>query len=218
MKTETRAVGAFNRIELRYTGELYVAQGGLPALTIEADEELLPKLSATVKADTLILELGGDWLEKLRGGFSALTRPGPIYRVSVKELYGLKVSGQGKVELPSLTTDQLELNISGLATISLPELRASAVNVRSSGRGELHLGGEVAEQVVTISGSADYHAFELKSERAQVRISGHGSARLSVSDELDVAISGYGTVEYRWQPQLRQVISGGGHVRPAAPA
>lgn len=211
--TESREVSNFNRIELRYTGELHIEQGDAETLTVEADETLLPKLRTAVEAHTLVLHREGDWLEKLVGGLQALTRQRPIYRITVKELHSLKVTGQGRVEIPILTTDRLELATSGISTITIPNLSAQSLMMTSSGRSECRIRGTVVEQTVFISGSGDYEASELQSEKASVRISGHGTVKLAVSQALTVAISGYGGVTYRGNPQVSQSISGSGQVR-----
>lgn len=213
IQTQAREVTGFDRIELSYTGELFITQGETEALTVEAEDEVLPKLESRVEGGTLHLTRGGDWKDKLLGGLMAITQKRPVYRVALRTLRGLKLSGQGKVEVGPLTTEELELGVSGLGTIHVPQLSAERLKVTSSGRSELSLGGSAREQTVVVSGSAEYQAAELASARATVRISGHGNIHLNVSDELDVTISGFGSVTYRGQPQVRQTISGGGQVR-----
>jgi hypothetical protein len=213
LRTETRTISEFSRIDLRFVGELYVSQGHQPALTIEAEEEVLQQLVTEVQGDTLVLELGGDWLTRLWRGVLAVGRPAIKYHVTATDLRGLKVSGYGKVTIPALRTEHLELTLSGYGKVAISGLEATGLSVTISGRGELSAAGSVHEQRVFISGSGDYHAKGLSSSTASITISGHGKVKLAVSEQLEVKISGYGTVDYLGNPALSQAISGGGRVR-----
>jgi hypothetical protein len=211
LRTETRTVSDFERVELRYSGEIFITQGAEVSLSVEADEDILAKLKTEVRGDTLVLEVEGDWLERFMSGLFSLGR-GPItYRLTVKSLRGLKISGQGKVVAPELRTERLDITSSGLGRIDIG-LTAERLSVNVSGRAELSLRGSVTEQSLFISGSGEYHARELRSERASVKISGHGNATVAVSKALDVSISGYGRVDYAGEPSVSQSITGAGRV------
>ena len=66
---------------------------------------------------------------------------------------------------------------------------------------------------ISISGSGNIDALDLASQVAEIRISGSGSIRVNVQQNLDVRISGSGSVKYRGQPQISQSISGSGSVK-----
>jgi Putative auto-transporter adhesin, head GIN domain len=182
--TETRQVSGFSKIDLSGAGEVTIEQGGTEALTIEADDNVLPKLTGKVSGDTL--KLG-----KRTG--TALHTKNPIrYRVTLKDLTGLDVSGSG--------------------TVQAQQLKLQAVHVDISGSGAVNLSGTAVEQHVEVSGSGRYDAAEMPSDKVSVDISGSGQASLAVNRELKIDISGSGTVTYTGNPSVDQSVSGSGRV------
>lgn len=213
MKSETRTVEPFDQIELRYAGDVHLTQGDTPALRIEADQELLANIKSEVKGGTLYLGLSGDWLERIKQGFQALGKGSIKYYVTLKDLRAVKISGYGKLIAPELQASQLELTLSGYGQLELGSLQADNLQINISGRGEFSGKGKVDQLSVRISGSGEYQAKALQTRDAKVRISGHGSVNIAVSDNLDVTISGYGNVHYLGSPSITQTISGGGRVK-----
>lgn len=210
--TQAREVSPFDRIELHHSGELHLTQGDGHALTIEGDAETVDRLKTEVRGGTLHLEVEGDWLDRIMRGFLSFGKDRVKYNVTLQTLRALKVSGYGKVVLPALTTDQLELTLSGYAQVDLGQLSTGTLKVTISGRGDLVAQGSADNLSVFVSGSGDVRTDRLASKAANVRISGHGNVDLWASDTLDVSVSGFGKVHYRGDPAVSQSISGGGRV------
>jgi hypothetical protein len=182
--TESRAVGHFKEIELSGSGELIAEQADSESVSIEAEDNLLPLITANVSGDRL--DLG------FRNGVNIHPTKPMIYRVKVKELTGLEISGSGSGKLTKIDTPRLV--------------------VRISGSGEVHISGKAEKQEVHISGSGSYSAEHLASKDADVEISGSGSATVDVSEHLEAGISGSGSVEYTGNPRVNQHISGSGSI------
>ena len=184
VRTETRQVTGFTAIDLAGSGEVTVEQGDSESLTIEADENVLPRLTSEVSDSTLKLD-------KKRG--ITLGIKGPIrYRVTLKDLTGLIVSGSGSVRAERLTLQALRVDISGSGTVSLS--------------------GSAVEQDIQVSGSGRYEAASLPSQKVTADISGSGAVAVTVSRELTIDISGSGTVTYSGDPTVQQSVSGSGKV------
>jgi Putative auto-transporter adhesin, head GIN domain len=182
--SESRNVSGFTKIDLTGAGEVTIDQNGTEALTIEADDNLMPKVTSEVVEGTLRL---GE-----RSNLISLTKP-VKYRVSVKDLTGLMISGSGTVTAAKITSSRL------------------AVDINGSGR--VTAGGSVDNQDLMISGSGDYQAKDLQTKITTVKISGSGDAAVSVSDSLDIQMSGSGKLTYYGNPpQVTQQISGSGRV------
>ena len=76
--------------------------------------------------------------------------------------------------------------------------------------------GQVTEFQIGIRGSGDCQAEKLESQRATVKISGHGNVKIWAEETLDVRISGFGNVIYKGAPKVSQIISGAGSVSQMA--
>src|SRR5829696_5427346 len=101
--SESRNVSGFTKIDLSGAGEVTIDQNGTEALTIEAEDNLMPKLTSEVVDGTL--RLG----EKSNLTIN-LTKP-VKYQVSVKDLSGLMISGSGTVTAANITAPRLAVRL-----------------------------------------------------------------------------------------------------------
>jgi putative autotransporter adhesin-like protein len=184
--SEPRTVSGFSTVSLSGSGQVLIEQTGTESLTVMTDDNLLPYVKTEVHGDTLEL-----------GTKDPMTNLNPtkdiVYKLTVKQLKGLEVSGSGQADVGGLAQDQLQ--------------------VRISGSGDVSGQGTADDLDLRISGSGSYRGPELKSKHATVGVSGSGSAVVNASDTLKANISGSGTVEYIGEPQITQNISGSGSVR-----
>lgn len=182
--TENRQVSGFTKIDLSGTGEVTIEQGGAESLTVEADDNVLPALTSKVSDSTLKLDK--------KPGTTLRTKNPIRYRVTVKELTGLEISGSGSVHAQGMTLQTLRVDMSGSGTVDLS--------------------GSAVEQDIQVSGSGRYDAADLPSQKVTAKISGSGQVALAVSRELKIDISGSGMVTYSGDPSVQQDVSGSGRV------
>lgn len=206
--TEARDVTGFNEIALSGSGTGIVTQGDEEALTIEAEDNLLPFIKSEVRGNRLMIYH--------ENGLFARPRPTrPIrYHITVKRLNAVQRSGSGDLEAANIATDRLEVNVSGSGTVAFAALAADRLTSSVSGSGGLRFSsGRVNTQEASISGSGQYAAGGLESSKASVMVSGSGRATVHASDALSLHISGSGLVEYAGEPRVRQAVSGSGRVQ-----
>ena len=178
------SVSGFSAVELNGAGEVSIDQTGSESLIIEADEKFLSLLTSEVTDGTLRLGT--------KPNAMLINRDPVKYRVTVKDLTGLTITGSGNTTVPKVSTNELRSRISGSGTITVA--------------------GTADTQRVDISGSGGLRAGELASRAVTVNISGSGNTLIQVSDSLDVRISGSGSVRYRGNPSINEHISGSGYL------
>jgi Putative auto-transporter adhesin, head GIN domain len=183
--SEARDVSGFNEVELKGVGNLSLEQTGSESLTVEAEKDVLPKIRTEVENKRLIISPERN---------TSINTTKPInYKLTVKDLNTLEVSGSGNVEAEDINTDELAVTIGGA--------------------GDVEIRGSADSQEVEISGSGEYRAGDLESKEATIDVRGSGSATVNVSDELEAEVSGSGSVEYIGDPTVQQEVSGAGEVR-----
>ena len=185
LRTESRDVGGFSAIELLGSGDVIIEQDGTESLSIEAEDNLLTDLTSDVSNGTLRLVTAD--------GVSLHPTLAITYRVTVKDLAGLQLSGSGSVTAAGITTPAISIDISG--------------------SGDVTIDGTADSQTVTISGSGDYNAGDLGTRNSTAEISGSGNVTVHALDTLDAEISGSGNTTYTGTPQVTQDISGSGELR-----
>ncbi len=182
--TESRAVRDFHQIDLSAAGQLFIEHTGRESLTITAEARILPLLTSEVRGGRLILGVTPDTHFR--------TDKRIVYRLTVKSLDDLRVTGAGWIEASGIDTERLDVDISGA--------------------GAVFAAGRATQQQVRISGAGFYDARDLVSRTATVTVSGAAHAMLRVSDELHGSVSGVGVIEYIGDPFVDVTISGLGVV------
>jgi hypothetical protein len=202
--SESRTVSGFNQVALGGSGKLRITQGAEEALTIEADDNLLPLIKSEVSGG--VLRIGPE-------GVNLSPSKTIRYDLHVKDLSSVHLSGSLSAEAASLKTDKLSLHISGSGKIDIGKLEAMTLDTHISGSGDMVVAGQVRDQHVGISGSGGHHAADLRSEQADISVSGSGECVLWVTGSLKTSISGSGSVQYYGSPQVDSHTSGSGKVR-----
>lgn len=200
---ETRDVSGFDRLSLAGIGDVILTQGSEESLEIEAEDNILRKITTEVRDGTLYI------------GYTqrALLPTKDIkFYLTMQDISGLEILGISNIRSDEIDTDRLDINISGSGNIEIRTLTAEYLNVNLSGAGNFNAEGKVSEQKANLSGVGNYEVEDLESENATIILAGLGRAVVWVNDSLDVSISGTGSVEYYGSPRVTRNISGLGSV------
>ena len=188
LNTEQRDVSGFDRVSFEGFGTLIIAHGSEESLTIEAEDNILPRIETMVDGGTL--EIGFDtdrWQDIVRPTKSI------TYTLTVITLDGIALSGAGSIEASGIDAERFDVELSGA--------------------GSIEISGFAEAQAINVSGAGSYDSRALRSEYVDVNISGAGNAIVWATDSLDVNISGVGNVSYYGDPQVRESVSGLGNLK-----
>ena len=144
IQTESRYISGVQSVDLNGIGSLVIVQGEKESLEITTDDNLLEYIQSDVSGKNL--QLGTQDYVNLRPTDDV------VYHLTVTELDSVKTSGMGNVQILSLETGDLQLEISGTGNISIGDLTADSLDLGISGLGNVELAGRVSEQDVKISG------------------------------------------------------------------
>jgi hypothetical protein len=204
--TEKRDVQDFNSVSVSTGINLFIEQGGDEELIIEAEDNIMSKITTDVKDGKL--EIGFKW--NTFGGLD-LNKPVKVY-LTVIELEEIDVSSGAEVQSEELKTDKLKVDISSGAAAELI-VEAQNLDIALSSGSNLEISGKAANQKVDLSSGVDYDAGELESKTVNIDVSSGGSAVIWATDKLDVSISSGGSVKYKGSPEIISDISSGGSIK-----
>ena len=238
--TETRDVRGFAELDLRGPGDAELEQGDGESLVIEADEAVMPRIRSEVREGRLVLGLDIQWWEWVGWWIAWLFLPDKTitYRVGMREVRGLRISGSGSIHAGAIHTDRCDLSIVGSGSLQIGEmasadtrmtisgsgglrvsrLEAEDVTTDISGSGDVEVSGTAQDHDVRISGSGRVKAATLETQQAAVWISGSGSATVNAREEIDIQITGSGSVDDVGQPRVSQRVTGSGSIRSRSAA
>jgi cytoskeletal protein CcmA (bactofilin family) len=206
--TEERKVSGFDAVVFEGLGELTITQGDREALTIEAESNLISRITSEVKGSTLYIGLRPSLV-----GISIVPTKPIRHDLRVRDIRALEVTGLGSVSAGAIRADRLQVDMNGGGKIVIRALNADMLELTLSGLGGCEVAGEVRRQDILITGGGDYDGTDLASEEAEVTLTGLGKATVWASEELDIELTGAGSVEYYGNPRLTQSVTGLGRVR-----
>jgi hypothetical protein len=204
--TQAHSVAGFDEVVFDAAGELSIEQGPREALTVEAEPDVLRKVTAEVRGRRLHIAFAP--------GSRVETREPIRFRLAVTALRSLESRTAAEIHVGPLKSEALALVMAGTGAIRLDRLDgARSLDVRITGAGDVGVaGGGVTAQRLAIGGSGRYWAPSLASERAEVSIDGNGQAHLAARTALAVRIGGVGEVRFRGDPAVSRSIDGIGTV------
>jgi hypothetical protein len=203
---EKRDVSGFHELSVSSAFLIEIRVGNTESLEIEVDDRYM---------DDVITEVRGGKLEIRMRDTRGRRRmnESPRAYLTVKSLDRIDASGAVKIETrDELKSDRMDIELSGASVLDL-QLDVNELYLEASGACVINVEGRATEQTVKTTGATTYRAFDLESEIADIRVTGAGSARVSVSDKLDVRASGASSVRYKGSPSVNSDTSGASSVK-----
>jgi len=155
-----------------------------PAITISADQNLLPLITTTVTGDMLHI----DRKENLR----------PTKRIIIN--------------VSSASLKEVQLN--GAVSLTASNVSGSNLKLESNGASSINVEGSVANLEANFSGAGSLDAKALQTQTAKVSLTGACSADVTVTQSLDASISGAGSITYGGNPTtVEKHVSGVGKIQ-----
>ena len=202
--SETRDVDSFKAISISNSFHVEITQGEDLIVRVEAEDNIIDQVVTHVEGSTLVIKKASNSCFSERKTIRVF--------ITTPELEAISLSGSGKVEVNSLTTDYLNLLLTGSGDMDVAA-DATDLEVEITGSGKISMVGEGDESKIEVTGSGDFSGFSFAHNRCFATITGSGSVRVNVSDLLDVEITGSGDVIYRGNPSVRTDITGSGDVK-----
>lgn len=204
MTSETRDVSAFTEVVLEGSGTVSIEVTGTESLTIEAEENLMSRLTSDVSGGRLVLGS--------RGAINPTREI--IYTITVSRLDGVEITGSGEIATQDITASRFTAEISGSGSMLLTGLQLELLDASIRGSGDIVVAGLTDDLDVTIPGSGSFRGEDLETATATVSLQGSGEALVNVSEMLDASVTGSGRIEYLGSPQVISSITGSGSIRP----
>lgn len=204
--TETRHITNASRVKLAGSFDVEIIQGANTSVEVEGDENILPHIITREENGYLVIKSEDHISYSSTGDIKIhITTP----RLEEALLAGSgNITGKGKF----IGADKLKLKIAGSGDIRM-EVNTPTIESEIAGSGSITLSGETRDESIKIAGVGNYHAENLKSENAKVKIAGSGDVNVFAASQLDVNIAGSGSVNYKGNPAIKQKMAGSGEIK-----
>lgn len=205
MVKKTFSAGKFTSISTSLNAHVFITEGLVHSIDIKGQQNILNILNVSNKEGVLDIDFattcGSMSYDELQ-----------VY-ITLPQLAGIEITGSGTVEsTDTLHVDKLNIDITGSANVNATLVSHNKITGNITGSGDVTLKGMCDSEDFEISGSGNFHAFDLTSVSSEIEVSGSGDAEINASKALNADISGSGTVKYKGNPAVNAKTSGSGEV------
>ena len=223
---ESRTLETFTAISYPLSYNVEFVAGSEHRIDFEGDQDIIDDIKTTVSDDTLRLSKDNGWFDwsDSSGDVSitityvnldaiTMSGSGDGFAQSIDaDTFDVAVNGSAGFEVEQINCNDLSLRVSGSGYINLYGFSVDSVTAAISGSGEIELAGDTILQTVTVTGSGDYSARELRSQEATVKVTGSGDAQLWVEATIDAKVTGSGDITYYGNPSEKTSVTGSGSI------
>ena len=201
VETESRDVGEFAEISVSSI-KLGVTIGPEISISVTADDNILPHVKTEVISDRLKIYVDESYSSKL----------GVKVQLAAPTLRGLRASGAAKTTVTGAGGERFRLGLSGASGCKW-QGEVDALAFKADGGSHATFNGTAGRLEMNCSGAAKFDARDLQVKTAKVQLSGASTARVNVSDDLNVEASGASSLQYSGQPTVKKSVSGASTTR-----
>ncbi len=200
--TESRDVEEFADISVSGAIKLDVTVGPALAIAVTADDNILPHVKTEVTADRLKIYVDESYSSKL----------GVKVQMAAPALRGLRASGAAKTKVMKATGERFRLGLSGASECRW-QGEVDALALKFDGGSQAAFSGTAGRLEMNCSGASKVDSRDLAVKTLKAQLSGASTARVKVSDELNVVASGASTLRFSGEPRISKSVSGASTVR-----
>ena len=185
-------VASFENIQVLGDINVEVQTGKAPSARVNGDKRVLDSLKLERIGMTLRVRLQGA-LNDAKG--TPMTQPVQVL-LSTQGIKNMAVAGNGTLKISNVSEpDAVRMLIAGNGSITVEQLTADKFVANIDGNGRIGLKkGNVRDSTVTINGSGQFDAPELKMRKLRLEHVGNGVTTVQVLEEADIYNRGTGNI------------------------
>jgi len=204
---KVRNLPEFNELNLGISAEVYLKQGSVQKVEIQASDKYLQLIETEVKGKSLQIK----WTERNVSCSEKIK----IY-ITMVDVNAIRISGSGDIYTEgTISTSSIDLAISGSGNINIGDLRTENISSAISGSADININGSniVGKMTAAISGSGNIKAQDLPVKNVEVTISGSGDCKVNALETLQARIAGSGDIYYKGKATIDGKVSGSGSIK-----
>lgn len=208
IEVEERSVDDFSALKLSGNFEVQLENADTFSLKISANQALMDMIITEVQNGVLVVRGIEDtnWNK-----YDAVKL---VVSVPTLDLIEIRASASFISDNP-FSFDSLRIESGGALNMDM-ELNGNFLQGELEGATNLKLKGKTNEVRLKIPGAAKISAYELLTDKLHLDLSGAGTAKVYVSDQLNVDLAGACSVTYKGNPnKVFSNVSGIGRIREA---
>jgi hypothetical protein len=189
----------FKRVDLSGLFDVEIEKGEDFAVELDGTSKEKERYDVYLSGETLVIDFDDDnnvfWKKDLFKDDKVKIK------ITMPDLEDLKIKGAGKLSFQGFEQDDMEINILG-AIEAEGEITAQNLTIDLTGASTLELKGSGRFMEVTATGASSIKAYNYEVNEAIVEARGASSARVFVTDKLEITKGIASSVSHRGDPQV----------------
>jgi len=184
---------------LSISGNVRIIEGTTQRVEVTGSKKTVDRISKSVRSGIWRIELLSGFEDNYDNLEITITSneienminfsSGHIFSENILPLKSLRIAGSGSFDVKTKSVD---------------------LHNGIDGSGIINISGTADRFYYAISGSGDYHGFNLVSKEVIIMTTEGGNTEITATDSLDVRINGWGNVYYKGDPSIKTAINGTG--------
>lgn len=205
--TETKSISLrdqyglrdFKRVDLSGLFDVQIEKGDDYAVELDGTQKEKDRYDVYLSGETLVIDFDDDnnvfWKKDLFKDDKVKIK------ITMPDLEDLKIKGAGKLSFQGFEGDEMEIDILG-AVEAEGEISVQNLTIDLTGASTLELKGRGRFMEATATGASSIKAYNYEVNEAIVEARGASSARVFVTDKLEVTKGIASSVSHRGDPQV----------------
>lgn len=208
--SQTRSTSDYDGVKVAGSFDVELVSGKEGNIILKGEENLLAVIKVEVVEN--ILKVYVEKNTNIRSGIGKKIQ----ITIPFEKISNLSLAGSGDIQSKDpIKNDKFAARLAGSGNLNL-NVDSANFEVDLSGSGNALLKGNSDNFTVKLAGSGNIDALNLKSKKADIKISGSGNSKINCNESLIARVSGSGDVKYSGNPEKRDVkVSGSGNISKA---
>jgi phage shock protein PspC (stress-responsive transcriptional regulator) len=190
----------FDELDIRGLFDVHIMSGGEYAVELQGSGDEKRKYNIYRSGQVLVVEYEGgnrkfDWDEDFRDVNEIRLN------ITMPSLKKIEAEGYGSIKFDEFSPDDMEIELRGPVNLQ-GVLRTQNLTINLTGKSEAELSGQVNNLDADIQFASKLRAYNLEVSDATVEVNGASSAKVNVSNSLEMEEGLASDIDYRGDPQI----------------
>lgn len=189
-------LAGFNAVDFEGAFDVTIEQGDEYAVEIDASSDTRDRYRIYVNGETLVVD---QQFKRNRFWGNSIREYIIDLKITMPELREVEATGGGKLRFRGFEEDDVSIKLSG-AVVANAGIDARNITIELTGASQLDLAGTGRWMEADINGASLLSAYGYEVKEADIEAHGASSAKVYVTDRLEVSKGVASTVSYRGDP------------------
>ncbi len=190
----------FDELDIRGLFDVHIMSGDEYAVELQGSGDEKRKYNIYRSGQVLVVEYERgnrkfDWDEDFRDVNEIRLN------ITMPTLKKIEAEGYGSIKFDEFTPDNMEIELRGPVTLQ-GVLRTQNLTINLTGKSEAELSGQVNNLDADLQFASKLRAYNLEASDATVEVNGASSAKVNVSNSLEMEEGLASDIDYRGDPQI----------------